>query len=117
MDLKQLGYFVAVAEAGSFSRAAVAVNLAQPTLSRQVGLLEADLGQRLAPQHVDVGPGSAERQRRVVGERAEVAEMVGDALTLEQQRPQPAGTGRDRAPCRRFQRHAIRPCMSDGRIA
>lgn len=47
MDLKQLGYFVAVAEAGSFSRAAVALNLAQPTLSRQVGLLEADLGQRL----------------------------------------------------------------------
>lgn len=47
MDLKQLGYFVAVADAGSFSRAAVALNLAQPTLSRQVGLLEADLGQRL----------------------------------------------------------------------
>ncbi|MEF7613590.1 LysR family transcriptional regulator [Aquincola sp. MAHUQ-54] len=47
MDLRQLGYFVSVVDAGSFSRAAVALNLAQPTLSRQVGLLEADLGQRL----------------------------------------------------------------------
>lgn len=47
MDLRQLGYFVAVADAGSFSRAAVALNLAQPTLSRQIGLLEADLGARL----------------------------------------------------------------------
>ncbi|MES2187121.1 MAG: LysR family transcriptional regulator [Pseudomonadota bacterium] len=47
MDLRQLGYFVCVVEAGSFSRAAVALNLAQPTLSRQIALLEADLGQRL----------------------------------------------------------------------
>lgn len=47
MDLRQLGYFVNVADAGSFSRAAVALNLAQPTLSRQIGLLESELGQRL----------------------------------------------------------------------
>lgn len=47
MDLKQLEYFVSVAECGSFSRAAVAHNLAQPSLSRQVALLEEELGQRL----------------------------------------------------------------------
>jgi LysR family nitrogen assimilation transcriptional regulator len=47
MDLRQLAYFVSVVDAGSFSRAAVALNLAQPTLSRQIALLEADLGQRL----------------------------------------------------------------------
>jgi LysR family nitrogen assimilation transcriptional regulator len=47
MDLKQLEYFVAVAEQGSFSRAAAALNLAQPSLSRQVALLEAELGHRL----------------------------------------------------------------------
>lgn len=51
MDLKQLGYFVAVVDGGSFSRAAVALNLAQPTLSRQVGLLEAELGERLLVRH------------------------------------------------------------------
>lgn len=47
MDLKQLEYFVLVADIGSFSRAAVALNLAQPTLSRQVSLLESEMGQRL----------------------------------------------------------------------
>lgn len=47
MDLKQLGYFVEVCETGSFSKAGVRLNLAQPSISRQVALLEAELGQRL----------------------------------------------------------------------
>lgn len=47
MELQQLLYFVTVADAGSFSRGAVTLNLAQPSLSRQIALLEADLGQRL----------------------------------------------------------------------
>lgn len=47
MDLTRLKYFVAVAEAGSFSRAAAALHLTQPSLSRQVQLLEDDLAQRL----------------------------------------------------------------------
>lgn len=47
MDLTRLSYFVAVAEAGSFSRAAAALHLSQPALSRQVLLLEEGLGQKL----------------------------------------------------------------------
>ncbi|WP_454672779.1 LysR substrate-binding domain-containing protein [Achromobacter pestifer] len=47
MDLQQLRYFIEVCDAGSFSRAAVSLDLTQPTLSRQIGLLEAELGQRL----------------------------------------------------------------------
>lgn len=47
MDLARLSYFVAVAEAGSFSRAAAALHLSQPALSRQVQLLENALGQQL----------------------------------------------------------------------
>ena len=47
MDLHQLEYFVAIADAGSFSRAAVELDLAQPSLSRQIALLETELGQRL----------------------------------------------------------------------
>ena len=47
MDLKQLQYFVGVADARSFSRAAGLLKLAQPTLSRQIALLEKDLGYRL----------------------------------------------------------------------
>ena len=47
MDLKQLEYFVRVAELGSFTRASVALNIAQPALSRQVRLLEVELRQNL----------------------------------------------------------------------
>ena len=47
MDLRQLEYFVAVVEHGSISRAAAALNLAQPSVSRQLALLEEELGQRL----------------------------------------------------------------------
>ena len=47
MDLKQLEYFVRVAELGSFTRAAMALHVAQPALSRQVRLLEVELRQNL----------------------------------------------------------------------
>jgi len=47
MDLKQLAYFVTVVERGSFSKAAVSLHLAQPSLSRQIALLEQELGHRL----------------------------------------------------------------------
>jgi len=43
LNLKQLEYFVHVAELGSFSKAALILNIAQPALSRQVRLLETDL--------------------------------------------------------------------------
>ena len=47
MDLKQLEYFVRVAEMGSFTRASIALDVAQPALSRQVRLLEVELRQTL----------------------------------------------------------------------
>ena len=47
MDLKQLEYFVRVAEMGSFTRASIALDVAQPALSRQVRLLEVELRQNL----------------------------------------------------------------------
>ncbi len=47
MEFRQLESLVAIADTGSISRAAVAVNLAQPSLSRQIALLEEELGQRL----------------------------------------------------------------------
>ena len=47
MEIHQLTYFVAVAEAGSFSRAAERCRIAQPSLSQQIQKLELELGEPL----------------------------------------------------------------------
>src|SRR5258708_12757088 len=47
MELHQLRYFCAVAESGSFSRAAEQSHVAQPSLSQQILKLEDELGARL----------------------------------------------------------------------
>jgi LysR family nitrogen assimilation transcriptional regulator len=47
MDLRHLRTFVAVAEAGSVSKAALRLHIAQPALSRQVRALEEELGVEL----------------------------------------------------------------------
>jgi LysR family transcriptional regulator, nitrogen assimilation regulatory protein len=47
MDLKQLEYFACVAELGSFTRASIQLNIAQPALSRQVRQLEVELRRSL----------------------------------------------------------------------
>jgi LysR family hydrogen peroxide-inducible transcriptional activator len=47
MELHQLRYFCAVAESGSFSRAAEQSHVAQPSLSQQIIKLEEELGARL----------------------------------------------------------------------
>lgn len=44
MNFKQLEYFAAVAEAKSFSGAARALHVAQPPISRQIAMLEDELG-------------------------------------------------------------------------
>lgn len=47
MEIHQLRYFISVAEIGSFTRAAQACYVAQPSLSQQIRKLEEELGQPL----------------------------------------------------------------------
>jgi DNA-binding transcriptional LysR family regulator len=43
-DFRRLGYFLQIAELGSLTRTAERLRIAQPSLSRQMRLLEEELG-------------------------------------------------------------------------
>jgi DNA-binding transcriptional LysR family regulator len=51
MNIRQLRYFIALAETGSFTRAAATSHVAQPSLSQQIRALEAELGGELVERH------------------------------------------------------------------
>jgi LysR family transcriptional regulator, nitrogen assimilation regulatory protein len=51
MELRQLRYFVAVARNESFKKAAIELRIAQPALSRQIGMLEHELKTPLFTRH------------------------------------------------------------------
>ncbi len=51
MNLRQIKYFVAIADAGSFSKAAESLHIAQPSLSQHVRNLEEELGVELLNRH------------------------------------------------------------------
>ena len=87
MELHQLRYFCAVAETGSFSRAAEQSHIAQPSLSQQIMKLEDELGARLfdrlgrSVRLTDLGKTFLPRARAVLREleaaRGDVVERKG----------------------------------------
>ncbi|MEO8858722.1 MAG: LysR substrate-binding domain-containing protein [Burkholderiaceae bacterium] len=78
MDLKQLEYFVRVAELGGFTRAAAALQVAQPALSRQVRLLEVELRQNLLTRD-GRGAVPTEAGRRLLAHARGILHQVGRA--------------------------------------
>ncbi|TAI65588.1 LysR family transcriptional regulator [Bradyrhizobium sp. Leo170] len=51
MDIKQILYFKAVADSGSFARASDRLHISQPAISAQIGQLEAELNAELLVRH------------------------------------------------------------------
>ena len=91
MNLKQLEYFVRVAEVGSFSKAAVLLDIAQPALSRQVRLLETDLRAVLL-QRTGRGVVLTEAGKRLFEHAVGILQLVAQAREdLEAGRDEPTG--------------------------
>src|SRR3954465_14235151 len=88
MTLQQLTYFLAAAEHGSFSAAANALLMSQPSMSEQIRRLEAELG---VPLFVRAGRGIELTEpgrllqphaERTLAEAREAVESVREVRTL-----------------------------------
>lgn len=86
MNLRDLEYFVAVADLGHFGNAAARCFVSQPTLSGQIKKLEAGLGVKLFERSnrrvllTDAGRQILEPARRILGERARIREIAGSFI-------------------------------------
>jgi len=84
MEIHQLRYFCAVAESGSFTRAAEREQVAQPSLSQQIIKLEEELGVRLfdrlgrSVRLTDLGQTFLPRARAILNELRAAKEEVTD---------------------------------------
>ena len=79
MDFRQLKYFIMVAEAKSFTRAAELLRLAQPALSNQMQKLEDELQEQLLIRH-SRGIELTDAGRRLLGHARAILHQVDVAL-------------------------------------
>ncbi|MEW1808760.1 LysR family transcriptional regulator [Pseudarthrobacter sp. NPDC080039] len=86
MELRQLHYFLAIAEEGSINRAADRLLVSQPSLSRQLQLLERQLGHELVVRNArgvsltPAGDALRDHARRIVALEAATAEVLAEGL-------------------------------------
>ena len=91
MEIRQLRYFVSIADLGSLSRASKALFIAQPALSQQMAQLEAELGQPLlvrlpgGVQMTDQGQVFYRHAQRILKQLNEIGSALGECAN------QPAG--------------------------
>ena len=84
-SLRQIRYFLSVADLGGFTPAAAALHVAQPALSRQIAQLEEELGfalLRREPRGVSLTEAGALFRQRVGGLEEELRSAAEDARRL-----------------------------------
>lgn len=87
MDFKRLASFVRIAESGSISRAAERMRVAQPALSRQMQILEQEVGVPLFARHrrgMALTEAGEELRARLTGPLRQIEQVFEDVRALSQ---------------------------------
>ncbi len=88
LSLRQLRYFAAVAEYGSFRQAAFKLNITQPTLSNQISVLEELLGLQLFERSRSGTSTTVEGRELLISARRVIEEAQGFSTQAD---PLPGG--------------------------
>lgn len=84
MDFKRLGYFAQIAELGSLTRTAERLGIAQPSLSRQMRLLEEELGVTLftrGPRGMQLTEAGELLRARIAGPLRQIGHAIYEVRT------------------------------------
>jgi len=102
VEMKQLRYFIAIAETGSFSKAAKKLYISQPALSQQISKLEEQVGVNLIERNtrsVQLTAAGRDFYLHAIGVLMDVENMMQSVVTTDS---------------RGFLHQTIRVCLEDG---